>query len=324
MTRFRRTQTKKASAILSADWHLRPDIPIGRIDDYFGAMEKKLDFILDLSKQHDCPILVAGDLGNHALNNGWPTWLLEWIINKFKGHDIMVIPGQHDLPNHQISQFDKSGMGVLDAAGVIKTIGIIQKEGCVPTGSHLPLLINSFFIIPFPYSMEMKYIGWDEEYQKKMPMMAMTHQMVIENKEEWPGQKAVKGHQLLKQFPEYDLILSGDNHQAFTVEYQGRVLVNPGSMMRNTAAQIDHKPRVYLWYAETNEIEAVYLPIEHGVIDRSHIDNVQERDTRMDAFIQRVKKDIEIQLAYEKNLENYFQKYRTERPIKEKTWAAVI
>jgi len=320
MTRFKRSnQIKKASAILSADWHLRPDVPIGRTDDYFAAMERKVDFILALSKQHECPILIAGDLGNKPQ---WPNWLLSWTISKFQFvSDVIwppvVIAGQHDLPNHRLDLWQKSGIGVLTEARVIDLIG---TKGKVEFSS-----CKDFVIYPFSYGIGIDHIGdIIKPRTQNIPKIAMTHQMVIENKPLWPGQEAPKGNQLLKKFPEYNLILSGDNHKPFTVEYEGRWLVNPGSMMRSTAAQIEHKPRVYLWYAETNEIGPVYLPIEQGVIERTHIDSVQERDNRFNALITRVKNDVEIKLSYPNNIENYFQKYRTEIPVKNKVWQAVI
>jgi len=308
--RIRQTKAQ-ASAILSSDLHIRPDTPIGRTDNYFAAMEKKIDFILALSKQHSCPILIAGDLGNKPLNAGWPTWLLEWAINKFKRHEIICIPGQHDLPNHQIEQFEKSGMGVLTAAGAIKTIGIIKDEDEI-----INYETENFVIIPFPYGSKMTNFKSNIK-----PLIVMTHQPILFGKSMFEG---IQGIELLKQFPEYNLILSGDNHLPFVVEYESRKLVNPGSMMRNTTDQADHKPRVYLWWAKTNEVDPVYLPIETDVISREHIDISNERNDRFDALIMRVKNDVEIKLSYESNIENYFQKYRTEIPVKEKIWRAVV
>ncbi len=327
MSRFKRQakQQPKADAILSADIHIRPDIPECRTDNFFAATEKKIDFIIDLSSEHLCPILAAGDLGNFPLNSGWPTWLLRWTINKLKKTVFVSIFGQHDLPNHRLDLWEKSGAGVLEAAGAIQTIGaVVEGDKILPC--HLPIQIPStkFMIVPFPYGSEIKELGWGTEYEKPdIPMIAITHQMVIENKPLWPGQKAPRGHQLLKKFPEYNLILSGDNHNAFISEYEGRLLVNPGSMMRTTADQEDHKPRVYLWYAESNEVVPVYLPIEQGVISREHIEMADERSDRMDAYMARVREDVEIQLSYEDNMGRYFEKFRTERPVKAKVVEAM-
>jgi len=322
MTR-RKATTKKPDAILTADWHIRPDTPECRTDDYFAAMERKIDFILELSKEYDCPILIAGDIGNKpgdkenkVNDNSWPPWLLRWAISKFEGHEIIVIPGQHDLPNHQLNLWERSGVGVLHAAGAIELIG---TEAHFPIASHF----ETFGIIPFPYGIPIKSFDWDKYKKPDILIISMTHQPVIENKPRWPDDNAPVGHSLLKQFPEYQLILTGDNHIPFVAEYEGRILVNPGSIMRNTADQEDHKPRVYVWYSEENTAVPVYLPIEQNVITRKHIDFAQARDQRFDAFVTRVKQDIEIQLSYENNLEKYFKKYRTEKPVVEKTWAMV-
>lgn len=321
MARFKRQtkQTRKATAILTADWHIRPDVPVCRTDDYFAAMERKIDFILDLSKQHECPILIAGDLGNKPLNNGWPTWLLEWTINKFlfggnfsrDYRNVICIPGQHDLPNHRLDLWMKSGIGVLYAAGAIQLLGPHELDS--------DFIFDKFYIQSFPYGESLHHILPDEKLE--IPKIAITHQAVLSGKSVFDG---VQAKELLKKFPEYDLIVSGDNHLAFEEELEGRRLVNPGSMMRNTADQIDHQPRVYLWYSETNEIKAVYLPIEKDVISREHIKDTTERDNRFDALITRVKTDVEIKLSYPKNITAYFKRYRTEQPVKQKVLDHVV
>ena len=306
----RKAQKTTADAILAADWHVRPDVPICRTDNFFAAMCRKIDFILALSKQHDCPILISGDLGEKPQ---WKNSLLELMINKFIGNKIILIPGQHDLPNHRLDLWKESGIGVLHAAGAIETIGVFKTEDRVV--GHRK---NNFFVMPFPYGSEIESF----DLKIDIPMIAMTHQMVIQEHELWPGQIAKKGHSLLKKFPEYSIILSGDNHQSFVVEYEGRKLVNPGSLMRSDADQINHQPRVYLWYAQSNVVEPIYLSIEQGVISREHIDISNARENRNKAFIERVNSDVEIKLSYTENLERYFNKFRTESKVKEKVWNA--
>lgn len=315
MTKFRRKRKttkkefKKADAILAADIHLRPDIPVCRTDNYFGAMSNKTDCILELSEKHDCVILMAGDIGQWP-EKAWPTWLLEWVINKFLNHKIICIPGQHDLPNHKLDLWQKSGIGVLQAAGAIQILGI-NNTYCI--------LFDKFLLRGYPYGEPLGFecpFYIDENVLNKQRKIAMTHQTVLSGKSMFDG---IQGLELLREFPEYDLILSGDNHLPFVIEYQGRILVNPGSMMRNTADQIDHKPRVYLWYADENRVEPVYLPIEQGVISREHISNVEEKKNRFDAMIKRIEEDVEIELSFEDNMTKYFKKYRTEKAVKEKT-----
>ena len=307
MNKFKRkiTTKNKCSALLLSDWHIRETTPQCRQDNFWEAQEKKINFILDLAKKHNCPILCAGDLGHYPR---WSCKLLEWTINKFKGYKIFVIAGQHDIPHHQILQWPQSGIGVLHAAGAIEFI-------------QSPKIINNEFMV-YPFSYGEKIINPKED-NNDLPKIAMIHEMIVEKKDLFPNQNAPKGHQLLKQFPEFSIILTGDNHNPFVAERAGRLLVNPGSMMRTTAAQINHLPRVYLWYAKENKVEKVYLPIEHDVISREHIETTGQRSKRMDAYLERMKQDVEIQLSYPQNMEAYFAKHRTQIAVKNKVWEAI-
>jgi len=154
-------------------------------------------------------------------------------------------------------------------------------------------------------------------------MIAIAHQMVIENRKLWPNQIAPEGHQLLKKFPEYDLILTGDNHQTFVAEYEGRKLVNPGSMMRMRTDQENHEPCVFLWDSNANEVEKILLPVEKDVINRDHIDRQQERNGRVDAYVSHLKKRHDIMLSYEDNMEGFFQTNRVRKRVKTKILEAM-
>jgi len=113
---------------------------------------------------------------------------------------------------------------------------------------------------------------------------------------------------LLKKYAEYDLIVTGDNHKPFVEKHEGRLLVNPGSLTRQAADQINHKPRIYLWYAKTNTVKPIYLPITNDVISREHIEVKQERDKRIDAFVERLDTGFEFNqdtTDIETGIENY-------------------
>ena len=297
MNKFKR-KIKKADLILSADWHLRPDTPICRTDNFWDAQEKKIDFILKLSKKHDCPILVAGDFGHKPQ---WKNWVLEWAINKFKDYNIVSIAGQHDLPGHRLADWDKSGIGVLHAA---KAINFIQD----------PEWIDDILAYPFSWGQEIEKPDKNEQTD-----ICVVHQMITNNdKKLWPGEDAPRANSLLKQFPEYNLILSGDNHIPFIEFYKNRLLVNPGSIMRSTAAQINHKPRVYLYYSSTNSIEAVYLPIEDGVVSQDHIKIKDDETARYESLVKNLKEDCDIDLSFENNIDKYLKKFRVEKAVKNK------
>lgn len=75
-------------------------------------------------------------------------------------------------------------------------------------------------------------------------------------------------------------------------------------------------------WAETNKVELVYLPIEKNVISREHIEIIENRDERMTALVVRIRKDTEIKLSYQFNLENHCKKYRPRKRTVEKIWMA--
>lgn len=303
MTKFQRKPRLTPSAILTSDWHLREDSPQCRTDNFWVAQEKKIDFIFDLARKNNCPIFCAGDIGHKPR---WSCRLLEWFISKnVKDIEIFSIPGQHDLINHRLDLWEHSGVGVLHASESI----ILLTE-------------PSLSIYPFPYSVSIKKVEDNKKYKWRV---ALAHQMVIQSQKDklWETQETHSAKWFLKKFPCYDLIVTGDNHQSFAVEYEGRWLVNCGSIMRMTADQINHKPRVALWYADKNEIEWAYLPIEKNVISREHIEEKENRDERIEAYLEKLNTQYEVGLSFEKNLEEYFKKNKTKKGAERKVWKAL-
>jgi DNA repair exonuclease SbcCD nuclease subunit len=286
-------------------------------------MWRKVDFILALAVQYRCPVLIAGDVG---LKSQWPNWLEEELIRRIKETSepvvVYAIPGQHDLPNHQLSQWRQSAIGVLHQAEAVTILGV---DGEKYRSLQEPGLWSVF---TFAYGEEIRNPSdMNEEGRDwQTPLIAIVHILVTEGKREDKDQflmGAEPALSLLKKYDEYSLILTGDNHKPFVVEHEGRLLVNPGSLLRTTADQADHKPRIYLWYHGENRVEPVYLPIEEGVIDRSHIDSQEAKDERIEAYVVRLSEEVEVGLSFEGNLEAYFKSNRIKKAVQDKVWAAM-
>jgi len=294
----------QVDAILASDLHVRHDSPICRTDDFQVAMWKKIKFIVDLCKKCGCPLLIGGDVGHRSQ---WPNWLLVKFMDIIKEIEVVSCLGQHDLPGHNLEEFEASGCGVLKQANSIRfrNCFVGHKEGKV-----------------YLHDVEVFHWGQDMVTATNTPCIALTHQMVMNGNPDYPGQEGSQGIDLLKK-NSYQLILSGDNHKPFIVEYDGKILVNPGSMMRTTAAQADHRPRVYAWNASLNAVHPIYLPIQEDVVDRTHIDEKQDRDARMDALVDRVKIDYDAGFSFEQNMEAHLLSNKTPADVKEKVWGAM-
>jgi len=153
---------------------------------------------------------------------------------------------------------------------------------------------------PFDTDFSSQYEGMYKQERTMLVWHVMTYM-----KKPWPDCTDPLATKLLRQHSQYDLIVTGHNHQAFWTEEEGRLLVNPGSLTRQTAAQLEFKPRVYLYYASSNSVSPVYLPIEEDVISRDHIDAANQRDDRIDAFISQLQGDWKVGMSFEENLEEF-------------------
>ena len=288
---MKRTKIKKVpSAIFISDTHLREDCPVCRTDNSWEAQSKKFQFIKSLQEKYQCPVLIPGDIFHH-----WKPspFLLSWAIEHLP-NNIIAIPGQHDLPQHNIELINKSGLFVLKKAGKIK---ILSERETINIG-------NSILIYGYPYGSKLHEIEKNSSFIK----IAMCHILTWVKTPPFPGCEARDGNSLLKKLKGFDVVLVGDNHQPFVIENDGRILISPGSVMRMTADQVNHKPRIYLWYAETNTVESVYLPIKDNVISREHILHTKKRDERIDAFISKLNGNWESSISFEDNIKRFLER----------------
>ena len=287
---MKRTLNKTPNAILTGDWHLREDQPTCRTDDFWKTQWKKVDFIKHLQEKYNCPVLHAGDLFNHWKPS--PRLLSETILRLPK--HFYTIYGNHDLPQHNLDLAYKCGINTLERAGVLAVLDECHWNQEPKYGSfHKEKIDVTCISDSFP-----RYIHYGSN-------ILVWHVMNYQGKKPWPGCIDPSAASLLRKQPQYDLILTGHNHKPFVEKHEGRLLVNPGSITRQATDQIDHKPRVYLWYAKTNTVEPIYLPIEQDVISREHIDKISEREDRIDAFISKLDNDWEAGVSFEENLERF-------------------
>jgi len=301
---------KTPTAILLADTHIRETQPLCRTDDYFKAQREKWSFISDIQQKYYIPILIAGDL--------FDKWkpspeLLTWCIYNLPKH-IRVIPGQHDLPNHNLELLHKSGMQTLESAGVIQ---IIRNSPFEIHSNGFNLNIHAY-----PFGSEPTPLNSTFKGSNSTRNIALMHYFTYKGTA-WPGCKTLEAKSLLKRMAGFDLILCGDNHQSFIVEDNDRLLVNPGSLMRMKSDQIEHKPRLFLYYAEDNTVEAIDIPIEENVISRVHIDKSKDKDEKMEAFVDSVKNQGEIGLNFKENLETYFNTNEENDSVKNIVWGSM-
>jgi hypothetical protein len=265
----------------------------------------KYKFLRELQEKYNVPILVAGDIFNHHKPS---PYLLSWALRNLPDN-IIAICGQHDLPNHNLGNIEKSGIQVLAEAGKIRVLNTTR-----------PFHDKSFNFSITGFSWGTTKAG--ARNVCSVPQVALLHHLVYQGKPPFPGAETCGGTAkvILKSMPGFRLVLCGDNHQSFVEHCGDSVLVNPGSLMRTTSAQRDFKPSVYLWDAETNEVERVFVPIEEGVVSREHLEVKEERDERIEAFVSKLSDDITIGISYEDNMKQYLAENRVGTAVETIIW----
>jgi predicted phosphodiesterase len=131
----------------------------------------------------------------------------------------------------------------------------------------------------------------------------ILHIMTYKGKSPWPGCTDPECNELFDWFPEADLIVTGHNHKTFTAKKGKQLLVNPGSLTRQTADQIDHKPCVFLYDSKQHKLKKHYLDIKENVISREHLNVVKAKENRINAFIEKLKHGWDAGLSFEENIE---------------------
>jgi len=302
---------QKADAILTADIEIRAFQPVCRTDDHWAAQARKMKWLRELQEKHGfCPILDGGDLFDKRYKTNPSHELLGWTMENLP-QPFYTVPGNHDLPGKSIENYSNSAMAVLDRANKINLCSKNPHE-------LLHIKASPYFLL---YG-----FGWGvsiengETTSKGYFNIALIHAMIYEEFEPFPGCGGYSAKEVMALLPDFDLIITGDNHQTFVREEKGRLLVNPGSFMRNDANQIDHKPCVFLWFAEPNTVEQVFIPIEQGVINRDYIDVKKEKETRLDAFVEKLGEQVVSGINFPGNLEKMVNDESVSQGVRDKVW----
>jgi len=293
----------KPTLILTGDWHLREDTPICRTDDFQSAQWEKVRFVVDLSLKYNIPIVHSGDLFNHWKPS--PA-LLSRTIEEFKRlkEPFYTIYGNHDLPQHNLDLQYKCGIYTLVQAGVVELLD----------GTHW---------LQNPKSPSLVVPGSGEYPSRYDKTILVWHVMTYQGKKPWPGITDTPARGLLRKYPEYDLIVTGHNHKTFIETYEDRILVNPGSLTRQSADQVDHVPAVYLWFGSENSVKRIKLPFKENAIVREHIASVEERNKRIDAFVSKLNGEWSVEASFVENMERFLMVNNIDKRVREVVYKAI-
>lgn len=283
-----------------SDSHVRFKSPRYRTDDFFQALMGKIDWIFELAKKENCgAILHGGDLFDKPdISNRIKIDLLQTLYHART--KLLTVYGQHDL------RWRKKSDSVLSLFKIVNAVTILNSD-------------------PIRYDDNINIYGasWDEEIPEVEDPEAISilvlHKMIVQDGPLWAEQKDfVRADTLLKKYKNYQLIVSGDNHNSFIYTTINQTLINTGSLMRMTTAQRDHTPMVAIYDTETKEATKYLIPIAkiEDVMDLETADDIKEKNEALDAFMDGLSSEYGIELNFEENFKNLMIENKTDNRIK--------
>lgn len=300
-------------AIACADLHLQHNPPSCRSNepDWYKTMNRVIKEIDSLRIKYDATVLCAGDLFNR-----WnpPLQLVNWAIDKIL-FDIVAVPGQHDLPQHNYDSLDRCAYYTLMVAGKIINIGMSQYE------------TDDMVVYGCPWGFDPKKIKVEKTSRLKI---LLIHEYNWTNGCSYPGAPksdkitAAKYHGSKKWMSKFDVIIFGDNHQGFSRQIDHTTIFNCGTVMRRKTDEKKYKPQVGL-VCDDGSVKLYFLDQTNDAF----IDKKKERDNddsglmEVDEFLGELDDLQQNPLDYRNIAVRYLKKNKVRKNVKEELLTAM-
>jgi predicted MPP superfamily phosphohydrolase len=279
--------------LLSSDWHIRTDNPICRVDDFQKVQLETLKQISKIALENKATIIVAGDLLQRSKEENMQS-LLNRIHDVFKNNEVYFIPGQHDLLNHSMDNFDNGNIGIINRW---ENWFCEQVSNC-----------NLFC--------------WGEEINNSENTdvnIVVFHKFVSDQKlPPWMKDKGIEAKDLCEKY-DYDVFVCGDNHDGFIYEHPKtkQLVFNCGCITRQSLDKKNYRPRVYLFDTETRKYEIIYLLDNDPKVITNVTNNKQqlERASRIDSFIELAESKEGLTFNFEDDLKLYCKKNKVKSEV---------
>ena len=198
-------------AIISSDWHIRADRPRCRIDENWEETQSSVvEEIINICNKYNCPLIITGDLFDTP---NVPARLIVMLIEQFSkiNKKVHFLAGNHEMPYHSIDNVENSAIGILNS--------LAREHNKIVDGMS-------------------EYGEWayfNSKIKGKKTGLLFIHRLVFENiKSMPPNVNAITAQDLLKEYPDMKYIFVGDNHGTFHYEKNGKHVINPGTIIKQS------------------------------------------------------------------------------------------
>lgn len=271
--------------ISCSDLHIRPDLPRCRTDnDWDETQRLMIRNIVSIANKYNVPLCIVGDLFNKGTV---PEYLMIMLIEEFSNINkkVHILAGNHDLQFHSMENVNNSSIGVF--------FSLSKKHNKIVHG------MSEFGA----------WVDFNTEVSGPLDDVLFIHQLVFKAlKGIPPNCDGITASQLLEKYPDYKYIFTGDNHKCFHYEKDGRHVINGGCTIRQSSDEKEYKPSVFYVDTEKEIVERIYLDDNIEMIDDAYLKKEEERDNRITAFVEGIKKSTNISLSIIDNIERAIKK----------------
>jgi hypothetical protein len=270
-------------SIVCSDLHLSHKAPSCRAEkDWYEVQARYLKQLDKLAQpvfragnllEAALPVIIAGDI----FDDGWrpgrhPPELTSFALNHLP-KNCWTIPGQHDLPHHNLGDIYKSAYWTLVRAGKIRDLFsmLISPE------------VNGTRLYGFPWGIEPKPLKFPSDL---LVEVAVVHKYIWKKGTGYPGAPEEARLKNLKPcFNGYDAVVVGDNH----IHWQLGNVFNCGCFIRRKRDEIPLEPSVGILYSNGSIIRHKLDTSEDRFVDGDGNDSKVREGTDFSSLIEELK-----------------------------------
>ena len=257
--------------ILTADWHLRGDAPICRVepDNWLEEQKQSVEQLYDIVKDYHCDELwVLGDLFHRARTSTEATVQALNLLRGFGTTPVKVLVGNHDMLAHSYSNVDKSTIGTIFALDNVTElrssswIDIVDGQKCRTVLSAYPF-------------------GTEPEEIPDCDIWVL-HDLVFPDNDARPiPDIGVIAEDLLKR-TNARIVATGDYHHGYIREFKNAKVVTCGCLNIQASDMADYKPRVYI--LDTSDFSIKEVPLKK--FGKVHPDPKRESRQSLETYME--------------------------------------
>ena len=226
------------------DAHFTNKIPERRKDNYWETEKRKFSQALSIFKDLNCDLVVqTGDLfDSPTVPNSVMSEIIR-ILMKFNTK-LYIAWGNHENYGCTRGTLDNSPLSILQSSGVIQIL------------DNSPVKVDQHNIYGAGFGDSIPTIS-----SKIGEFNILVAHKMIGDRPLHPGDEVINPNSFLRSNPGYNLVIAGHYHYRFISDFEGRVIINPGAMVRKSISESDleHRPAVVTFDTCTLKHEVIEL-----------------------------------------------------------------